>query len=916
MIVQRARWLSTLLATLLLGACVQVYPEPQKPTPTAGPAGAQAKGQEEKGPFKPYDEVLKDTRPIDGFFKAHLKRDNTLFLEIRPDQLDKDFGMALHFSRGLGDFGVQDGLPLTDTQLMRFERVGDRLLLIHRNTRFTADPGSPMERSMRANVGNSVIAAFDIKAENKETKNLVVDVTPFLVSDYADVADQLKFYYGNKPVGFDASRSYVGKVMGFPRNVEIDAELTYKASDFPVFGGPGVSDPRSIPIGIRYSIFALPDTPMRPRLADDRVGYFLTAIEDFSRDRESQPFVRYVNRWRLEKKDPTAAVSEPVKPIVYYVDRTVPVEYRPYVKAGIEAWNKAFEAAGFKNAIVAKDAPEDDSTWSAEDMRYSTVRWTAAYAMGYAIGPSEVDPRTGEILNADILVSSEFVRGWQAEWSEMSNPESVIGRYMKALELQRRLPPQTASRMCLAQMGMSQELGLERALLIGLGRLKPDEPMPESYLGDAIRDLVMHEVGHTLGLRHNFKASSGIPHDKLNDTNYTHEHGLTLSVMDYGAVNVAPDPKNQGDYWNKEVGSYDVWAIRYGYEPIYQQADTGPLATSGTPVSTPAAERVGLSKIAEKSSDPLHTYGTDEDAGLGSYSVDPLTNVWDLGSDPMAYARDRLAVIHRVQPQLEDRLIAEGEGYQELRNATTRMIFERFLSLLPIAKAVGGLYFARDHRGDPNERLPFTPVSAAEQRAAVDLIIKEALAEGAFKFDPTTLNKLAPNRWSHWGVGFFRAPLDYPVHQTVAQVQRIMLTELLSPPRLQRMVDNEVRMPASSDAYTLSDLFQQLTGAIWSELGSDGRRPRPVDSFRRNLQRMYTDQLIALLVSPPPDTPEDARSLARYHLKNVAARIENAQNASSLNDVTRAHFEETLARIERALNASVSIDATRGLRGF
>ncbi len=894
-------------ALLFLGACIQVYPPQSQPTPqnTQASASKQEDGKDkDKSPFKPYDEVLKDTKAIDGFLKFHLKRDNTLFLELRPEQLNVDFGLMMHYSRGLGDFNVHDGLPaIGNTRLMRLQRVGDQILLIHRNERFRADAGSPMAASLEDNVGHSVVAAFEIKSEHEESKNLVVDVTDFFVSDYADDARFLRFYYGNKPVSFDKKLSYVDKVSGFPKNVEIDALLTFKAGDFPQFGGEAVSDYRSIPVGMRFSLFALPDDPMQPRYADDRVGHFLTAVKDFSRDQKESSYVRFIERWRLEKQDPNADLSEPVQPIVFYIDRSVPLEYRKYVKEGIEGWNRAYEAAGFKNAIVAKQAPtpEEDPAWSAEDIRYSTIRWTAAHSMGYAIGPSQTDPRTGELLNADVLISSTFVRSWLFDWQEIAGPEGLIERYMEGQRLRQHLSPELAARFCMAEIGKAHQLGVGYAMLLGLGVLPAGSPMPEEYLGDAIRDLIFHEVGHTLGLRHNFKGSSGIPHDKLHDKSFTGTHGVTLSVMDYGPVNVAVDPKRQGDYWNKRIGTYDVWAIKYAYMPVYLNSGTN---GDGPGKASPDQELPVLRGIASLAADPFHTYGTDEDNWLGPWAVDPLTNAWELGSNPVKHAKDRAEIVGRVMPKLEGRLIEEGEGYQRLRGAMNSLVFERFISLLPITKTVGGLYFARDHKGDPNQRAPFTPVPAAEQRDAVRTLIDQAFDEDAFAFDPKMLNKLAPNRYSHWGVGWGGTPVDFPVHGLVEQIQSILLAQLLNPIRIERMIDNELRTPG--DAYTAAELFSELTAAAWSELA--GPRIRPVSSFRRNLQRAHTNQLIDLMLSPSPTVPEDARSLARLNLRRISGRVDGALGQSGLDDFTEAHLVETRARIDRALSAQATIE--------
>lgn len=911
------RLLASGAGLVALTGCVHLYSPPQQPAPsTTGQAtastqdstsGQKGSDKDKKEPFKPWDEAVKDTRAIDGFLTFRLKRDNTLFLELRPAQLGMEFGMIMHYSRGIGGFNVFDGLYLDDTHLLRFERRGDQVYLVRVNPRFTATPGSPMRISMEENVGHSILAAFKVESEHDTTKSVLVDVTSFFVSDYADVARWIKVYYGNKSVSYDKARSYVDKVMGFPKNVEVDATLTFQASDFPILGGESISDYRSVPLGIRYSLFVLPQIPMQRRLADDRIGLFLDAQRDFSRDRDESTFVRYVTRWRLEKKDHSNELSEPVQPIVYYVDHTVPVEYRRYVREGIEAWNKAFEAAGFKNAIVARDAP-DDSTWSAEDVRYSTVRWTAAHRMGYAIGPSQTDPRTGEILNADILVSWSFVQGWLYEWQELAGPDALIRRYREALRIQRELPPSIAQHICYAAFGMQHQLGVQHAMLVGLGMLDGGQALPEEYLGDAIRDLIMHEVGHTLGLRHNFKASSGIPRERLNDTTFTAQHGLTLSVMDYGAVNVAVDPTKQGFFWNKGVGTYDKWTIRYGYTPIYAHSAAGSLPGAGELVANPEDELAALQKIAGRASEPLHTYGTDEDNWLGPYAVDPHSSAWDLGSSPVGYATDRIGVIERVLPMLEHRLIGEGEGYQRLRGATTGLLFERFLAMLPVTKVVGGMSVSRAHKGDPRGQPPFTPLPAAEQRAAVQLLADKVFAEGALQIEPSYLNKLAPSRWAHWGVPFFTVPVDYPIHSYVAFVQLALLNELVSPPRLARMIDNEVRVARDAEPYRMSDLLGTLTTVIWSELGASPTQARPIDSFRRNLQRGFIQEFTFLLQPNTIGVPEDARSIVRYELTRLAERIAAVlESPLSLDTTTRAHLAESKARIDQALAVTLTI---------
>jgi hypothetical protein len=909
------------LCALLLTSCSLF----KGSTDSSGTASAEKK-EEDDDPFKPWKKTLKDTENIEGFLPLHQKEDRTLYAEVPDEMLGQNFGLVMHISKGVGVFNLHDGLPLSSTRLMRFRKVGHKVHLVHRNPRFRADAGG-MRVSMKDNVGHSVVQSFDIVSRNDSTDHLLIKLSDFLVSDYANIGESVKPYFGGTPVAFQGDKSYVDTVRGFERNVEIDAMLNYQGSSPPLIGGGAVPDYRSIPVGVRYSFFALPDTPMQARFADDRVGYFTDAIKDFSKDRQTDPYVRYVNRWRLAPSDTAAyrrgELVEPVEPIVYYVDGSVPEAYRPYVKDGIEAWNEAFEAAGYKNAVVAKDAP-DDSSWSAEDIRYSTVRWTAAHQMGYAIGPSQTDPRTGEILNADILISSSFVRGWQQTYETLTpetEPAASGGRRQLPLRrtarsLRNMFPDKLARRACLAERGKAQQLGLQRTLLMARGTLAPGAPMPERYLGAAVKDLVMHEVGHTLGLRHNFKASSGIPTEELHDESYTSEHGVSLSVMDYAPVNVALEKEEQGHYWNPNVGTYDEWAIKYGYMPITEQSEDGDLTRTGPLADTTTAEENGLDKIAQESSDPLHTYGTDEDAGLGPYAVDPLTNAWELGDDPLAFAETRTELVRTVEPMLDDRLIAEGERYHRLREATTALIYERYRTLMPVTKTVGGMYVARDHKGTPNARMPFRPVSAEKQREAVDVLVENVFAPDAFQFDPDRLNKLAPDRHAHWATSW-SLQIDYPVHEYVDMVQTGLLNELLHPARLKRMIDNQVRVEDAG--YGPGDLMPRLTDAIWNELDARPPRAPSINSFRRNLQRVYTDRLIDFALDTTSwititygdaaqvSTPEDVRSLARLELVELSEQIGRVLDRRSLDRDTRAHLSATKVRIDRALDASVEV---------
>ncbi len=934
--------LFALLAPLFVAGCLTINNQPAEgpsPAPDAGRASAPEAGQEEDDPFEAWGDVLEDTREIGGYFTLHRKRDNTLYLELPPSRLGEDFGLLMHYSQGVGGMFTQEGLPASSTQMLRFRRSGDRVYLVRRNPRFVADSGSAMETSLQDNVGHSIVGAFDIQSRHDSTGHLLLDVTDFLVSDYSGTSDRLGSYYQSGGPRLDSDRSHLSQVRAFPRNVEIDVQLTYEASEPPSFGGTAISDHRSIPVGVRYSFFDLPDDPMQPRLADLRVGHFLTPLQDTSHDESTDPFRRYVNRWRLEKANPSQEPSEPVEPIVYYVDRSVPERYREYVIAGIEAWNEAFRQAGFRNAVEARVAP-DDSTWSAEDVRYSTVRWTAAHGMGYAIGPSQVDPRTGEILNADVLIAANWIRFWLRDYQnlvagrswldatvrDLVAPDPVsaetgipIGSSPRQLRAAARGDtPGVPGRLCFAGAFRARQMAIQYAVLAARGEVAPGEQMPEEYVGGAIKDLVMHEVGHTLGLRHNFKATTGIPYDRLHDESYTREHGISLSVMDYVPVNIAGEEEQQGHYFNQSVGTYDEWAVEYAYAPVRAAVEAeATLASDAAPVERAAAERPALKQIARRSSDSLHTYGTDEDAGLG---VDPRANLYDLGSDPLRYAGDRSRLIGRLLPELDDRLIGEGDSWHRLREGFSALILSRFSAAMPAAKVIGGLYTSRDYRGEPNARPPFRPVTAERQGEALDFLVEEILAEDAFEFDSRQLNRLAPNMWSDWtrDPGEL-TPMAYPVHRQVGAMQSAVINTLLSPDRLARIQDNRLRTPEGTRVLAVAEIFDRLTGAVWSEL-EDPEAPSSINSFRRNLQRSHIERLQTLLLNDELQTfggavsvPEDARSLARHEMREILSMVDEAlASGASLGDVNRAHLRETRARAERALEAGVTLPADAG----
>jgi hypothetical protein len=656
----------------------------------------------------------------------------------------------------------------------------------------------------------------------------------------------------------------------------------------------------------------LPAAPMRPRYADDRVGYFVSAHKDFSRDTSESYFVRYVNRWRLEKKDPTVEVSEPVTPITYYLDRTIPVEWRSYVRAGILEWNHAFEDAGYRNAIQVLDAP-DDSAWSAADARYSTVRWTATNRSVYAIGPANVDPRTGEILNADVLISAGWIQTWRGETRDYVAPLASV---RSAFALDTALATTGAGALlCRYGEGLDQDGTLAHTLLAARGILAATGEIPAAYIGEALKALVMHEIGHTLGLRHNFRGSAGATAEQLADRSWTAEHGHGVSVMDYSPTALATDPHRQATFYSPTIGSYDRWAITYGY------ADAGPLVTADEPrlakggaadteVWNPDQELNGLRAIASQAADPAHLYGSDEDAGFGGYGLDPTISRYDQTADPLRWARERVGLIDWLMDSLDTRVVAPGQGYGRLRSAFTDLLTDRWYALLITTKYLGGATIARDHRGDPDARPSFETVSADRQREALGFIAEAGFGENAYRFRPELLSRLGPDRWMHWGVSPASGGRpDFPIHEWAVAQQGSLLNQLLDPTVLARIRDAELRATPDNPTVGLPELFHRLSRSIWSELGQKGsphpNGPRDIVSVRRDLQRLHLNAMVRMVLSREPGTPEDARSLARATLTDLAAGIDHAldEGRDELDEYTRAHLADSRERIARALEA-------------
>ena len=790
---------------------------------------APAAAQRPDGAGRPFGEVTKGSEVGTGIFTIYFKHDS-IYLSLAPRQLDRDYLLVTQISQGIGELGLDGGASIR-SDLVRFHREGDRVELWVVNSRMAAAPSTPMARTVAYSFGHSVAQSFPIAAE-RDGSEILVNVAPFFVSDWADVGTVFQTAMTQRKltgsVSFDAQRSTLQSLRLFGANLEAEVRLTFQTPRN--LGLETVPDYRSIPIGIHYSLLELPATPMRPRLADDRVGFFVSATKDFSRDTAESFFVRYVNRWRLEKKNPGAGLSEPVQPITYYIDRTVPVEWRPFVRAGILEWNRAFEDAGFRDAIRVLDAP-DDSAWSAADARYSTVRWTANNGAVYAIGPTNVDPRTGEILNADILISAAWIQRWRGQSGQYVAPVAAVQSVLQDDSLAQAAGAE--SRLCRYGEGMTRSGALATAVMAARGEIPAGGEASRVYVGQALKALVMHEVGHTLGLRHNFRGSAGANAAQLASRSWTASHGLGVSVMDYSPPALALDPAQQGDYYAPTIGSYDRWAITYGYAGRRDRAAR--LRRQGW-----RRDGRGLDPRRRDQRAPGHRLpGGGPGApvrhrrGRRLRRPRPRSHRQPLRSDrrPAGLGARACRAHRRTLRLARDAGRGAGQSYGRLRTAFTDLLNDRWYALLVTTKYLGGATTSRDHRGDPGERPAVVNVPAAQQRAALAFLSEAGFGERAYRFPPALLSRLGAERWMHWGASpEADGRLDFPLHDWALTQQGSLLGQLLDPTVLARIRDAELRAAPGEPTMGLPELFASLTTAIWTEVGR--RCARPADRGR------------------------------------------------------------------------------------
>ena len=856
---------------------------PLTPAPSATTPGAPASAPAPGPAARPFAEVVKGAKREPGFFTVWRHGDHA-WIEIRPDQLGKPFFFSIVRTKGVGERMVIAGLMGT-RHIAYFKKVNGHIQLLAKNTRFRARPGTPTERAVESSFSESMLAAAPIASQpSAGNQAILVEVNDLLLNDIPGASTLLEGAF-HVPYALDGRNSSLVKASAGEKESGFEVSLHFSVPKMPA-GGPdsqarpplATPDPRSLFLGYRYNFAELP-TPMKPRIADERVGYFTTSFTDFSDDVDPDPKVHYINRWRLEKKDPNAALSEPVKPIVYWIDRDIPEKYRQAITDGVLEWNKAFERIGFKNAIQVKVQP-DDADFDTSDVGHASFRWYLSSDGGPAIGPSQVDPRTGEILDADIVFTDIFTRSSRRFVVE-DLPRPGARASLPTLAL-----GHDADYCDYAQQA-HDEADFALDILEARGELDPSSPEAEKFVYNYVRQVIAHEVGHTLGLRHNFRASTAYTPEELADPRFTKRNGVTASVMDYAPFNISVKGEPQADYVNRGLGPYDYWAIEYGYKPL-----------------DGAHENEELAKIAARGSkEPWLAYGTDEDSSVGGspQGMDPTVNVWDLSSDPLAYYRKRLELSRELWTRLEAKQLAPGETYDGLRRSFLAGFNQLARGLVPATKYIGGIVQVRDRAG--SGRLPYTPVPASEQREALKILSRGMFSVESFKFKPDFLASLPYSRLDYFdamsqGANVTSQPM-ISLPATVLSMQREVLDQVMSGVVAERVIESQELVKDPKQAFTLSELYDTLQDSIWSEL----KTGREITSMRRNLQREHLRRMVAMLLRPSAGMPADARSLMRMEAQALAARIRKVKSRPAYSKETRAHLAESLDTLEQALKA-------------
>jgi Met-zincin/Domain of unknown function (DUF5117)/Domain of unknown function (DUF5118) len=876
-------------------ASVVAPPADAASAPKVAASGASSGGAAAGAP-KPFAEVIKEAKEHKGLFTLYSK-DEKVWLELQPEQLEKLYFLQVNLNQGLSSSYLA-ARRMFKGEAVVFRKVGQSIQVIARNFRNMALAGTPQALAVAQNTSDSLVGSATIaSAPHPTRKSLLIELNGILLSDLTGLTTQFDAAY-RTGYALDSRNSYFDEIKAKPDAAILTSKLHFNVAKLPAPPVPNPAgpppnpaalpqpqqdspDPRSFFIGQYITLSALPEQPMKTRAADGRVGHFNSPRWDFGNERDDQPRRWLVNRWRLEKADPSAALSEPKKPITYWLDKNIPVEYRDTVRAGILEWNKAFERIGFKSAIKVEQQT-DDADFDTDDTHHASIRWVLDHSEGaLGVGPSVMDPRSGEILDADIGITHGWARlpRYMTRY-QFPQPSANVGNTAHTHEGEYC----TYNHDAMDQAYFAMDL-------IGLrGGLEPGSPEADTIVKATLKDVITHEVGHTLGLRHNFRASTIHPLSKLKDAAYTKQYGLSGSVMDYNGWNISLDNEPQGEYVMSTLGAYDYWAIEYAYK------DLGDIK--------PVDERAALAAIATKgSTQPELAYGTDEEVMGDGDGMDPSVNQRDLGSDPLAYAERRVKLSRELLQRLQTRGVQPGESYgvihQSFRSATRQIGAAMDLA----AKHVGGVTYVRDYGG--SNRAPLTPLSAAEQRRALKLLNDNLFSRDGLAVPAALAARLTPDALERG----YTPPSDAAPEEAWLGFQKAALDRLFSDKVAGRINQAPAKLAQGADALRLSEVYDSVQTSVWAEL----KTGQDINTERRALQREHLRRITASLLKPSGNGANsgnaDAKALHRLNAKELLAQLQRAQGsggAGKLSREARAHMAESESLLQEALQAKMT----------
>lgn len=818
---------------------------------------AQEEVQKPKKDEKSIGELTKSSTKLEGLFTIFQDTVNgSIQMLIKEDQIGKEYIYFSQIGNGVLDASSFKG-AYQGSKIFKINKYFDRLEFEEVNTAFYFDPNNPLSKAQDANISNAILESLKIESyDKKEGIYLVKSDDLFKKETFLQVKPPR--FPNQPPTAFslgnlDKDKTKIKEIKNYPENTNILTEYVYSQPSVLNGGSNAVTDGRNVSIQLYQTFLAMPEDGYQIRYDDPRVGYFTDEVNDQT-STSSITYRDMIHRWRLEKKDPSAAISEPVKPITWWIENTTPVEWRETIKEGVLEWNKAFEKAGFKNAMVVEVQP-DTATWDAGDIRYNVLRWTSSPQPPFGgYGPSFANPRTGELLGADIML----------EYVHFTNRVFYDKLFDLGASSSNAIPEGAMPEFyCSAGHLMHENTMFGQCFLDAVGA--SDLEM-ERMKKEAMKSLIMHEVGHTLGLNHNMKASQIYTIEQLQDAEFIKGKALTGSVMDYTAINLTRDRAKQGQYYDMSVGPYDVWAIQYGYTPFKNKA-----------------EEVAL---LNQSTRPELIFGNDaDDMRSPGKAIDPRVNVGDLSNDAIQYAINTYDLTNDMMGEIKFKFSQKGQSYQELRRAYYVLSGQRANAGDVISRYIGGVYVDRAMVGQEGGKQPYTPVSLEDQKRAMNALSEYVFAPNAFEVPSDLYNYLAMQRR---GYHFFSGTEDPKIHDQVLSYQKNVLDHVLHPRTLQRITDSQLY----GNEYSLSSVMGDLTDAIFkADIYGN------VNSFRQNLQVEYTNRLIGMLIGNSADRYDNnSKSMAIYTLNKIKTMAAASGDVSS-----RAHKLHLKTLIDNAM---------------